>query len=84
MEIEEEFNENKTVITPLQERTRKNNDMIQAYLEERRRLMEEIKVKEKQLELIFILKGLNFDEAEISKSTNGSIQDELTTFLKSW
>jgi len=46
--------------------------------------MEEIKVKEKQLELIFILKGLNFDEAEISKSTNGSIQDELTTFLKRW
>lgn len=46
--------------------------------------MEEIKVKEKQLELIFVLKGLNFDEAEISKSTNSSIQEELTNFLKSW
>jgi hypothetical protein len=37
------------MVTPIQERTRKKNEQIQAYLEERRRLLEEIKIKEKQL-----------------------------------
>jgi hypothetical protein len=58
----------------MQERTRKKTDMIGAYLEERRRLLEEIKVKEKQLELIFILRNLNFEEVEISKTSNHSVQ----------
>jgi len=71
-------------VTPLQERSRKKSEQIQAYLEERRRLLEEIKVKEKQLELIFILKGLDFDEAEISKNSNNNIQEEMMSFLKSW
>lgn len=68
----------------MQEKTRKKNDQIQAYLEERRRLLEEIKVKEKQFELIFILKGLNFEELEMSKTSNNSIQEELSSFLKNW
>ena len=71
-------------VTPIQERTRKKNDQIKAYLEERKRLLEEIKVKEKQLELIFVLKGLNLEEAEIAKSSNHSIQDELVSFLRNW
>ena len=41
-------------------------------------------MKEKQLELIFILKGLDFDEAEISKNSNNNIQEEMMSFLKSW
>jgi hypothetical protein len=46
--------------------------------------LEEIKVKEKQLELIFIVRGLSFDETEISKSSNKNIQEELIAFLKNW
>jgi hypothetical protein len=68
----------------MQERTKKNNDQIQAYLGERHRLLEEIKIKEKQLELIYVLKGLNFEEVEMSKSSNKNIQDEVINFLKNW
>lgn len=75
VEIEEKFNFNKELITPLQERTKKNNDQIQSFLGERHRLLEEIKIKEKQLELIFVLKGLNFEEVEMSKSSNKNLQE---------
>jgi hypothetical protein len=84
VELQEKFSSNKELITPLQERTKKNNDQIQAYLAERHRLMDEIKVKEKQLELIFVLKGLSFEEVEMSKSSNKNIQDEVVNFLKNW
>jgi len=46
--------------------------------------LEEIKIKEKQLELIFILKNLNFEEVEMSKSSNKNIQEEVINFLKNW
>ena len=84
VQTEEQSNEVKVLVTPIQERTRKKNEQIQAYLEERRRLVEEIKIKEKQLELIFILKNLNFEEVEITKTSSSSIQEELTHFLKNW
>lgn len=66
------------------EKAKRNAEQTAAYLEERRRLVEEIKVKEKQLELIFIVKGLSFEEAEISKTSNRNIQEELVNFLKNW
>jgi chromosome segregation ATPase len=84
VELQEKFTSNKELITPLQERTKKNNDQVQAFLAERHRLLEEIKIKEKQLELIFVLKGLSFEEVEMSKSSNKNIQDEVVNFLKNW
>jgi hypothetical protein len=74
VQLDEQSNDCKGRVVPMQERTRKKTDMIGAYLEERRRLLEEIKVKEKQLELIFILRNLNFEEVEISKTSNHSVQ----------
>jgi chromosome segregation ATPase len=62
-ELEEQFAERRQAITPLMERGKRNGEQSAAYLEERRRLVEEIKVKEKQLELIFIVKSLSFEEA---------------------
>ena len=47
-------------------------------------MLDDIKVKEKQLELIFVLKGLNFDEAELAKSSSANIQEELAAFIKNW
>jgi uncharacterized protein (DUF3084 family) len=84
VQLQEQFNDSRSIITPLQERYKKSNEQTQAYLEERSRLIEEIKIKEKQLELIFVLKGLNFEETEISKTSNRNIQDELVGFLKNW
>ena len=46
--------------------------------------MNEIKIKEKQLQLIFILKGLSFEEAEISKSCSDNMQEEMSNFMKNW
>lgn len=84
VELQEKFESSKEHITPLQERTKKNNDQIQAFLAERHRLLDEIKIKEKQLELIFVLKNLNFEEVEMSKSSNKNIQEEVINFLKNW
>jgi hypothetical protein len=84
IELQEKFDRSKEVITPLQEKTKKNNDQVQAYLAERHRLLEEIKIKEKQLDLIFVLKGLNFEEVEMSKTSNKNIQEEVVNFLKNW
>jgi hypothetical protein len=40
VELQEKFDYNKDFITPLQERTKKNNDQIQAFLAERHRLLD--------------------------------------------
>lgn len=83
-ELEEHLGHCTGRITPLQERTRKSATQAQACLEERTRLTEEIRVREKQLELILVLRGLNFEEVEIARSSNANIQGELVAFLKSW
>jgi hypothetical protein len=41
-------------------------------------------VKVKQLDLVLILKGLNLEEVEMSKSSNANIQDRLVGFIRSW
>lgn len=84
MQNEEKCNHLKEMIGPMSDKTKKTNDQISSYLQERQRLLEEIKIKSKQLELIYILKGLNFEETEISKVSSKNIQEELMTFLKNW
>ena len=48
-ELEEHLTHCTGRITPLQERTRKSNTQTEACLQERERLTDEIKVREKQL-----------------------------------
>lgn len=63
---------------------KKEQDKIKAFKTERERLIEEIQIKEKQLELIEMLKSLNLEESLISNSSNSSIQDRLIDFMRSW
>lgn len=59
-------------------------DKLKSCKMERERLVEDIKLKEKQLELVEILKSLNLEEVEISSSSNASIQDRLVDFMRDW
>ena len=69
---------------PLVETTQKTQDHIKLYRNEKEKLTEDIKVKEKQLELILILRALNLEEVEMSKSSSSHIQDKLIGFIRSW
>jgi hypothetical protein len=50
-----------SVTPPLIESNHKSQDHIKMYRNEREKLAEDIKVKEKQLELILILRSLNLE-----------------------
>ena len=72
-------------VTPeLSDKLRKNNDQTHTLTKECESLGEDMKIKEKQLELISILKSLSLEEVEISKSTSGTIQERLVNFMRSW
>ena len=69
---------------PMIETVHKTQDHIKMYSGEREKLAEDIKVKEKQLELILILRSLNLEEVEMSKSSSSHIQDKLIGFIRNW
>jgi hypothetical protein len=49
----------KAILPPLTEKSDKAREQVKVYKNEKNKLSEDIRVKEKQLDLLLILKGLN-------------------------
>ena len=47
-------------------------------------MLEEMKPREKQLELIEMLKSLNLDEAQICNSSSMNVQEVLIELMRNW